>query len=243
MSAGWTNDAAIRRWGAIPPDALERMEPEGDFPKRTLLNPTLLRLLGDVRDRRVLDAGCGHGYLSRVLAGRGARVVGVEPGRTLHSYAVAKEAEQRRGIRYVRADLCALPDLGPPFDACVASMVLCAVPDWTRAMRACVEALAPGGLFVFTVVHPCFERLAPAWREHGHYRVSDYFDEYVIEGPYGPDFHRPLSAYVNEVIGLGCRLREVAEPRLDPSAIAEGGEGAEAYARLPNFLVVAAERG
>jgi 2-polyprenyl-3-methyl-5-hydroxy-6-metoxy-1,4-benzoquinol methylase len=242
MTGGWTNEDAIRRWGSMPRDVIERMDRDGDFAKRHLLNASLLRMLGEVGGRRVLDAGCGNGYLSRMLAGRGAHVVGVEPGQSLFDHAVEREAELRQGIRYVQADLCRLPDLGPPFDACVASMVLPGVPDWTGALRACVEALAPGGVLVFSVVHPCFEGLWTTWREHGHYRLSRYFDEYEIEGPYASDFHRPLAAYLNEVIGLGCRLREIAEPRLDPAAAEAGPEGIEAYVRLPNFLVVAAER-
>jgi len=38
-------------------------------------------------------------------------------------------------------------------------MVLPAIPDWKPAMRACVHALRPGGLFVFSVNHPAFEQL------------------------------------------------------------------------------------
>ncbi len=38
----------------------------------------ILTLLGDVAGLDVLDAGCGEGYLSRILAARGARVTGVE---------------------------------------------------------------------------------------------------------------------------------------------------------------------
>lgn len=124
----WTNDAAIRRWGAMPRAVLETMEQDGDFAKRHLVNPVLLRMLGDVRGRRVLDAGSGNGYLSRMLAERGAQVVGVEPGQALFDFAMEKEAEQPRGIRYVQADLCDLPDLGS-FDAVVASMVLPAIPE------------------------------------------------------------------------------------------------------------------
>jgi SAM-dependent methyltransferase len=242
MTAGWTNEAAIERWGSMPRDVLSRMDPDGDFAKRHLLNPVLLRALGDVRGRRVLDAGCGQGYLSRLLAGRGAQVVGVEPGRSLFDYAVEREAELRQGIRYVRADLCDRPDLGPPFDACVASMVLQVVPDWSRALLSCVEALAPGGVLVLTVNHPCFEQLRATWREHGHYRVSRYAEEYEIHGPHAPDFHRRLSIYVNEVIRLGCRLRELVEPALDAATAAGGPEGTEAYVHLPNFLVVVAQR-
>jgi 2-polyprenyl-3-methyl-5-hydroxy-6-metoxy-1,4-benzoquinol methylase len=242
MTSAWTNEAAIERWGSMPREVLEAMEPDGDFAKRHVLNPVLLRVLGDVRGRRVLDAGCGHGYLSRMLASRGAHVVGVEPGQVLFDYAVEKEGERRQGIRYVQADLCRALDLGSPFDACVASMVLPAIPDWKLALRTCVEALAPGGLLVLTVTHPCFERLWSTWREHGHYRVSDYFEESEIVGPHASDFHRPLAAYLNEVIGLGCRLREVVEPRLDPADVPGGPEGIEAYAHLPNFLVIAADR-
>jgi SAM-dependent methyltransferase len=239
---GWTNDAAIQRWGTMPRAALEEMAYDGDFAKRHLVNPALLRMLGDVRGRRVLDAGCGNGYLSRMLAGRGAQVVGVEPGQALFDFAVEKESQRPLGIRYVRADLCDLPGLGGPFDAVVASMVLPAIPDWAGAMRACVQALSPGGIFVFTVNHPCFEQLWRSWREHGEYRSREYLAEYEIDGLHGVDFHRPLSTYLNELISLGCRLREVAEPALDPAVAARGPDGIVAYVHLPNFLLVAADR-
>jgi hypothetical protein len=115
-------------------------------------------------------------------------------------------------------------------------------PDWTGAMKACADALAPGGLFVLSVIHPCFEQLAPSWRDHGEYRVREYFAEYEIPGPYASSFHRSLSAYLNELVRLGCQLREIAEPALDPATAAAAGPSAEAYSHLPNFLVVAARR-
>lgn len=239
---GWTNEEAIQRWAGFPRAALDAMEPHGDFGRRHLLNPALLRMLGDVRGQRILDAGCGHGYLSRMLAARGAQVTGVEPAQALYDYATEKEAGEPRGIRYVQADLCQLPDLGGPFDAVVASMVFLDIPDWAGAMRACIAALAPGALLVFSIIHPCFEQLASSWREHGEYRIRKYFAEYEIPGPHASNFHRPLSAYLNELARLGCHLREIAEPALDPATAAAEDRGAEAYVHLPNFLVVAARR-
>ncbi len=40
--------------------------------------PRMLEVLGDVSGQHVLDAGCGEGYLARVLADSGARVTGMD---------------------------------------------------------------------------------------------------------------------------------------------------------------------
>jgi hypothetical protein len=45
-------------------------------------------------------------------------------------------------------------------------------------MNACADSLVAGGLFVFSIVHPCFEQLSTSWREHGEYRIRGYFAEY-----------------------------------------------------------------
>ena len=249
-----TNDDAIARWGAMPRDLIESMALDGDFAKRHLINPTLLRMLGDVRGRRILDAGAGNGYLCRILADRGADVVGVEPGRSPYDFCCEQEELNPQGVTYIRADLSALPEVGAvelsavelgtvelgSFDAVVCSMVLPAIPDWRPAMRACVEALTPGGIFVFTVNHPCFESLLGTWREHGAYRTEEYLAEYPIEGRSGTDFHRTTSTYLNELIGLGAQICEIAEPGLDPAEAT--GDGLDAYVHLPNFLIVAARR-
>ena len=243
MTSSWSNAAAIDQWNATATrEALEATADGGDFGKRHLVNPTVVRMVGDVRGRRILDAGCGNGYLSRLLAERGAEVVGVEPTDRMVAFARELEVERRQGIRYVQADLTRLPDLAGPFDVVVCSMVLMAIPDWRPALRACVDALRPGGLLVIGLVHPAFEQLRSTWREHGAYRVDRYLEEYEIPGPSASDFHRPVSAYLNELAALGCRLREFAEPGLDSDvAAASDVPGIEAYVRLPNFLVIAAE--
>jgi hypothetical protein len=97
---------------------------------------------------------------------------------------------------------------------------------------------------VFALVHPAFEQLSRTWQEHGEYRVERYLEEYEIVGPTGSDFHRPISAYLNELASLGCRLREFAEPGLDSVVAAEAGPtapGIDSYVHLPNFVIVSSE--
>jgi 2-polyprenyl-3-methyl-5-hydroxy-6-metoxy-1,4-benzoquinol methylase len=180
-----------------------------------------------------------------LLAARGAHVTGVEPTDAMFTYSQEKEQALQQGIHYVQADLGRLPDLGGGYDAVVCSMVLPAIPDWRPAMRACVHALRPGGLFVFSINHPAFEQLLATWREHGEYRLRRYLEEYEISLTHATDFHRPISAYLNELAALGCRLHEIAEPGLEPNIareVADTEPGIESYVHLPNFLIVAAER-
>src|SRR5436305_14463130 len=74
----------------------EQIEPEGD---RFGLLPHLLDVLRDVAGQDVLDAGCGEGYLSRILANRGARVTGVDLAPRLVELARGKDPEGRIGYR------------------------------------------------------------------------------------------------------------------------------------------------
>ena len=54
---------------------------------------TLLRLIGDVMGKAVIDLACGEGYYTRPLRQRGAaRVVGVDRSRGMIGLAEAEEA-------------------------------------------------------------------------------------------------------------------------------------------------------
>jgi 2-polyprenyl-3-methyl-5-hydroxy-6-metoxy-1,4-benzoquinol methylase len=51
---------------------------DGDLWHRALIDPVLLRLIGDPRDKDILDLGSGNGYLSRRLAREGGRITAVD---------------------------------------------------------------------------------------------------------------------------------------------------------------------
>jgi 2-polyprenyl-3-methyl-5-hydroxy-6-metoxy-1,4-benzoquinol methylase len=75
MPRSYDSDEAIRRWDLHARHIVTYVDPEGGDPHRiVLLNPALFQLLPDVDGKRVLDAGCGEGYLCRKLAWLGARV-------------------------------------------------------------------------------------------------------------------------------------------------------------------------
>lgn len=129
--------------------------------------PGLLDLLGDVAGLRVLDAGCGDGYLARALAARGARVTAIDISPRLIE--MARRLDRADQISYRVADLsAALPGEGASFDAAASYLVLDDVDDYRGFAVTLGAALKPGGRLVLAFNNP-YDAVI---RKH----VGDYFD-------------------------------------------------------------------
>jgi SAM-dependent methyltransferase len=108
-----------------------------------ILTP-LLAQLGDVTGQDVLDAGCGEGYLSRILAARGARVTGVDLSPRLVELAGQKASPGP--IEYRVGDLSVPhPELEGHFNAVASFFVLNDVEDHRGFAETLVRPLRPGG--------------------------------------------------------------------------------------------------
>lgn len=233
-----TNADMIEGYERVPQAAIEGFGDEGDLIRQYLLNPALFDLMGDVRHLDILDAGCGQGYLARLLARRDARVTGIEPARSFFDYALRREQAEQLGIRYLQTDLSTWQPTPDSFDVVIANMVFMDIVDYHAALHNCVAALRSTGKLIFSILHPCFEEAGAAWEEKGYVAVRDYFQERSVEQTYGYFIHRPLSTYLNSVVHTGCTIEQLLEPRMAP-AIAERYE-AQRYACVPGYLVVLA---
>ncbi len=85
-----TDEDSDRNWSANADIWDAGYDERGDDNRKYYSDPVLLAFLGDVAGRRVLDAGSGGGYLARLLARRGARIVAVENARRFHELALAQ---------------------------------------------------------------------------------------------------------------------------------------------------------
>lgn len=235
-----TNAEAIKAWSAVSREFVERFGEDGDFTRRELLNPVIFELLGDVRGKAILDAGCGQGYLARRLAQRGATLTGVEFAQPWYAYAAQKEQEEPLGITYLHEDLARVQLESATFDYVIANMVFMDIPDYLPALRNCIAALKPGGGLIFSLLHPCFEESGREWQKKGYVEVRDYFGIYQVPQTYGYFFHRPLSTYLNDLIREGCTLQTIVEPQLDETIARE--HQAERYARVPGYIVIYATK-
>jgi 2-polyprenyl-3-methyl-5-hydroxy-6-metoxy-1,4-benzoquinol methylase len=203
----------------------------------TLIAPTVERMLALQPSERVLDIACGNGIFSRRLAELGAFVVAADFSPRQIEFARQRTAEHADRIEYHVADatdeaqLMALAGpTGQPFDAAVCNMALMDMPVIEPLFRAVARLLRPGGRFVVSVMHPCFNGQSiamqaelPDYAEEPVHsiKVSRYLSAETTRGlaiasqPVQQYYwHRPLHALFNAAFEGGLVMDRLEEPGL-----------------------------
>jgi ubiquinone/menaquinone biosynthesis C-methylase UbiE len=101
--------------------------------------------------QRILDVGCGTGYLLRRLAARcpeAVELTGVDPARAMIAAARAAAADDR--LRWLEGTAEKLPYPGGSFDLVVSTTSFDHWADQRAGLGECARVLAPGGWLVLT---------------------------------------------------------------------------------------------
>jgi SAM-dependent methyltransferase len=186
-------------------------------------NDAVIRLLGSVRGKRVLELGCGNGDAAVRFARDGATVIGVDG--SAESIAAARAAAE---VAEVRLELHAgdLADLAflraDSVDIAFSDDALAEVADLGRLFRQVHRVLRHGSPFVFSLPHPVAlgietepapEGALPMGRS---YLSRSYFDTSPIDvGTDGESrllTRHPLSAVFTGLTRTGFRVDTLLEP-------------------------------
>jgi SAM-dependent methyltransferase len=196
--------------------------------------PAMLALLGSVRGKRVLDAGCGAGALAAALLDRGAIVTGLEL-----SEGMAELARARLGARAT----IHVADLGQPlpmftdgsFDLIAASLVLHYLEQWEPTLREFARVLVPGGVVALSTHHPTMDwriaggsyfetrRITETWRKGGQAARVTFW-------------RRPLTTMVAAFRDSGFLIDDVVEPAPLPECAERFPEDFAKLTAAPRFL-------
>ena len=228
--AAWNENAAF--W--------DRRMGEGNDFVEFLVWPATERLLALRPGERVLDVACGNGLTSRRLALLGAEVVAFDFAEEMIAFA----RQRTEGLKYAEqityhvldaTDESALLRLGVgTFDAALCSMALFDMAEIGPLMRALARLLRPGGRFVFSVIHPCFNSASIVQMAELEDRDGEIFTVYSVKvrGYMTPTvvhgaaiagqpraqlyFHRPLQVLLGAVLEAGFVLDGLEERAFPP---------------------------
>lgn len=117
----------------------------------------IIALLAPLKGKKVLDAGCGIGNLSKIMISRGAKVVGVDASPKWIDYCQSTY-KKTSNLEFHHTDIGSMKFLkNASFDAVVMNMVILNVyslPHVKKVIKEIGRVLKPGGVFIFSDLHP-----------------------------------------------------------------------------------------
>lgn len=147
----------------------------------------------------MLDAGCGAGYGSALLASTATRVVGVD--RSAEAIAYARRRYAAAGVEFVEGDLLALDFPDASFDVVCSFETIEHLPDRDAFLREMRRALRPGGALLLSTPRVETTTEAPA----------NPFHEVELSSA---DLERLLRRFFGSVELYGQRRLQTARHRL-----------------------------
>jgi len=204
------HDALIRSWERNAAN-WTRVVRDGLIPSRRAgTDAAVLDAIAECAPRRLLDIGCGEGWLVRAAVARtGCAAVGIDGAAALID--AARTADPANRYHVLDYDSFAASDIGTDFDVAVLNYSLFA-EDIAPLLRAAASRLAPGGVIVIQTLHPG-DGTEDGWRTED-FAAFDGGDWAAM-----PCYFRTLDSWRTAVGDAGLDVREMREPKAEDGRV------------------------
>lgn len=207
-------------------------------------------LLPELKDKAVLDLGCGFGWHCRYAREEQARsVVGVDLSENMLEQAKVLTEDPKILYKKMPIEDINFPD--GSFDVVISSLAFHYIESFETVCKKVYATLKQGGTFLFSVEHPIFtSRNDQDWYydEAGHrlhWPVDDYQSEGLRKTSFLADnvikYHRTISTYMNNLIEAGFVIKAVEEP-MPSEEMLNNDPMMKDENRRPMFLIIAVEK-
>jgi len=219
--------------------------------------PAMLSLIGGVKGKKVLDAGCGYGYYSVLLAKRGATVTGIDISERMIE--LAKKNAHKASVE-CEFFVCDMQDLSVftknSFDMVISSIVVGYLDNLEKAFSEVFRILKGNGVFAFSENHPL---LKGSWEKDSkgkrlHWNIDNYFNRSVRTIEWGTQNgniietssrHRTVQDYFDALTTSGLLVERLVEPEPLVPTISNNRASQEHSARakrIPIFILFKARK-
>ncbi len=222
--------------------SLMKKDSENKFYKVILETPFLLKLTGDVKNKKVLDLGCGPGIHAKILTKKGAKLTGIDSSVVSINLA-RKEAPQ---AEFFIGDIEKLPFNSEEFDIVFSAMVIGHLKNWDKVFNEVHRVLKKKGIFVFSNYNPFKEVVKKnKWKGKVFRVIENYFDEKVFYGIWGngnktfriSHHHKTYGTIIKTIINNGFEIIDYEDCKPPKSAKKKYPKLYEKTINVPNFCV------
>ncbi|MEH7531711.1 SAM-dependent methyltransferase [Priestia megaterium] len=210
----------------------------------------LKALMPDMKDKKVLDLGCGFGWHCQFAYEQGARsVIGVDISEKMLEK--AREKTKDLSISYIQMPIEDIDFKKSEFDVVISSLAFHYIKSFEEVAKKVCSFLKPGGTFLFSVEHPIFtSRNEQDWYYDNdghpmHWPIDHYQEEGIRHTSFLTEdvikYHRTISTYMNDLIRTGFTINVVKEPMPSDEMLESIPEMVH-ETRRPMFLIILAEK-
>jgi ubiquinone/menaquinone biosynthesis C-methylase UbiE len=210
-----------------------------------ITNRVVLESLRRKKNLKILDAGCGEGYLCRDLVKRGHRLFGIDFCPKLIKTAKDLERKKPLGIKYLVGDFRKTNYPPSFFDVILSHQTINEIENPEKAFKEFFRILKRNGRLILLFLHPCFDIQVKNLKntlslvyfkktkiKRGYYLVSG------IKSP-SPYFylHLPLEDWIRLLGEAGFSISKIREPHPSLKLLKKDKWWKENFER-PRFILI-----
>ncbi|MFA6005418.1 MAG: class I SAM-dependent methyltransferase [Patescibacteria group bacterium] len=228
-------------WDTIAPTFVN----ESTFSRKYVFVPQLIKILGNVKNKKIFEIGCGPGKNLMIFAQKGAICAGIDYSEDMIS--VARQEAERKNvyIDYSVVDALNLKSVTGTFDFVLIANFLIFLKGKTnveRVLKHAARLLSPTGKLVIGEPHPAFDYYM---RTHLNENKFDYFTSGMSyqfsmdlpSGKYSSHAYRiTLEDYARVLRASGFGIRNIYEPKPVAKAFTEQPETAKQKSHFPPYI-------
>lgn len=203
--------------------------------KNEFIYPMILKELGTIKSKRILDLGSGSGEFAKKIAALGADVTGIDGSKKLIQIA---NNDSSPNIKFVQSDLNKKTRLkNSSFNFVTFVYSLMDIEKYEIAINESYRVLKNKGELLITIPHPCFTTPVFIGKRGILGRVNlkltsikweSYFEKRkinknIIKNYTTTHYHRTVSDYINTIIETGFTIRKISEPKMNDKLIKKTG--------------------
>lgn len=198
--------------------------------QQDVILPNILRRLGEIKGKTILDLACGSGFFTRAFYRAGALVVAVDLSSELVKLGQEisrREKSSRGSVTWHVASADKIPMVKDrSMDTVTIILAIQNMENALGVFRECARVLKPGGRLLIVMNHPAFrvpQQSDWGWDEKKtaqYRRVDEYLSESKVKIDMHPgekkrqhtiSFHRPLQVYFKHLAKVGFAVTRLEE--------------------------------